>query len=74
MKEKESIMVVWCKLKIPSLGITVQHLSASLAMPNSNFCDGIINSHLTTIKDSYSVDWDKKLKQTKTPKKNKCIL
>ena len=28
MQDKESIMVVWCKLKIPSLGITVRHHSA----------------------------------------------
>ena len=35
MQEKESIMVVWCELKILSLGITVQHHSASLMMPNS---------------------------------------
>ena len=32
MQEKESIMVVWCELKIPSLGITVRHHSASLMM------------------------------------------
>ena len=30
MQEKESIMVVWCELKIPSLRITVRHHSASL--------------------------------------------
>ena len=35
MQEKESIMVVWCKLKVPSLRITVRHHSASLAMLNS---------------------------------------
>ena len=35
MQEKESIMVVWCKLKILSLRITVRHHSASLAMLNS---------------------------------------
>ena len=33
MQEKESIMVVRCELKIPSLWITVQHHSASLRMP-----------------------------------------
>ena len=26
MQEKESVMVVRCELKIPSLGITVRHL------------------------------------------------
>ena len=34
MQEKESIMVVLCELKIPSLEITVRHHSASLVMPN----------------------------------------
>ena len=46
-------MVVRCKLKIPSLGITVRHHSAILVMPNSYPCNGIFNPHLTTIKDSY---------------------
>ena len=32
MQEKESIMVVRCELKIPSLGVTVRHHSASLVM------------------------------------------
>ena len=45
MQEKESIMVVRCELKIPSLGMTVRHHSASR--------DGIFNSHVTAIKDSY---------------------
>ena len=35
MQKKKSIMVVWCELKIPSLGITVGHDSESLMMPNS---------------------------------------
>ena len=35
MQEKESIMVVWCKLKVPSLRITVRHHLASLVMLNS---------------------------------------
>ena len=56
MQEKESIMIVWCELKIPSLGITVRHHSASLVMPNSNLRDGIFIPHLTTITDSYKVD------------------
>ena len=43
MQEKESIMVVRCELKIPSLG-----------MPNSYPRDGFVNPHLTTIKDSYN--------------------
>ena len=49
MQEKESIMVVRCELKIPSLGITVRHHSASLVMPNSYPRDGIFNLQLTTI-------------------------
>ena len=55
MQEKESIMVVWCELKITSLGITVRDHSASLVMSNSYPHDGIFNSHLITIKDSYKV-------------------
>ena len=47
MQEKESVMVVSCELKIPSLKITVRHHSASLMMPNSYPCDGIFNPHLT---------------------------
>ena len=54
MQEKESIMVVRCELKIPSLWITVRHHSASLVMQNSYPCDGIFNQHLTIIKDSYN--------------------
>ena len=53
MQEKESVMVVWCELTIPSLKITVRHHSASLEMPNSNPHDGIFNPHLTPMKDSY---------------------
>ena len=56
MQEKESIMVVRCRLKIPSLGITVLHSSVSLVMPNSYPHDGIFNPHLTTIKDSYTLE------------------
>ena len=55
MQEKESIMVVRYGLKIPSLGITVRHQSASLMIPNSYPHDGIFSPHLTTIKDSYSL-------------------
>ena len=50
MQEKESIMVVRCELKIPSLEITNRHHSASLVMPNSYPRDRIFNPHLTTIK------------------------
>ena len=50
MQEKESIMVVWCKLKVPSLRITVRHRSASLAMLNSYHRDRIFNPQLTAIK------------------------
>ena len=53
MQEKESIMVVRYEFKIPSLGITVRHHSASLVMPNSYPRDEIFNPYLTTIKDSY---------------------
>ena len=53
MQEKESIMALWCELKIPSLGITVRHHSASLMMSNSYPCDGIFNLYHITIKDSY---------------------
>ena len=57
MQETESMLslVVRCELKIPSLGITVPHQSASLMMPNSYPCDGIFNPHLTTIIDSYNL-------------------
>ena len=48
-------MAVWCELKIPSLGITVRHLSASLMMPDSYPRDRIFSLYLTTIKDSYSL-------------------
>ena len=56
MQEKESVMVVRCKLKIPSLRITVLHHSPSLLMSNSYPRDGIFNLHLTTIKDSYILE------------------
>ena len=52
MQEKVSVMVARCELKIPLLGITVQHHPASLVMPNRYPRDGIFNPHLTTIKDS----------------------
>ena len=52
MQKKESIMVVWCELKILSLGITVRHHLAGLVMPNSYPRDGIIYLHLTIIIDS----------------------
>ena len=55
MEEKESIMVVRCELKIPSLRITVRHHLASLKIPNSYPGDGIFNPHLTTIKGSYNL-------------------
>ena len=53
MRKIESVIVVRCEFKIPSLGITVRHHSASLVMPNSYPRDGIFNPNLTTIKDSY---------------------
>ena len=53
MQEKESIMVIWCKLKVPLLRITIRHQSASLAMLNSYRRDRIFNLHLTAIKNSY---------------------
>ena len=52
MQEKESIMVVSCGLKIPSLSNYSASLG-SLVMPNSYPSDGIFNLHLTTISDSY---------------------
>ena len=55
MQEKESIMVVRCESKIPSLEITVRLHSASLVMPSSYPRVGIFSPHLTTIKDSYSL-------------------
>ena len=54
MQEKESIMVVWCKLKVPALRITVRHHLASLAMLNSYRRDRIFNPQLTAIKNSYN--------------------
>ena len=50
MLEKESIMVVWCKLKVLSLRITVRYHSASLAMLNSYRRDRIFNPQLPAIK------------------------
>ena len=57
MQEKESIIVVLCKLKIPSRAITVRHHSTSLVMPNSYPYDIIFNLHLTTIEDPYNLIW-----------------
>ena len=54
MQEKEPIMVVWCKLKVPSLRIIVRHHSASLAMLNSYRRDRSFNPQLTAIKNSYN--------------------
>ena len=54
MQVNEPIMVVWCKLKVPSLRITVRHHSASLAMLNSYRRDRIFNPQLTAIKNSYN--------------------
>ena len=54
MQEKEPIMVVWCKLKVPSLRISVWHHSARLAMLNSYRRDRIFNPQLTAIKNSYN--------------------
>ena len=55
MPEKESIMVVRCELKIPSLRIIVRHHLASLAMQKSYPRDRIFNPQLTAIKDSYII-------------------
>ena len=52
-KKKESIMVVWRKLKVPSRRITVSYHSASLTMLNSYRRDRIFNQQLTAIKHSY---------------------
>ena len=45
MKEKVSIMGVWCGQKNPSLGITVRHHSASLVMPISDPHDRFFYPH-----------------------------
>ena len=52
MQEKESIRVVWFKLKSLSLEITIWHHLSSLVVQNSYPCDRIFNHHLTTMKDS----------------------
>ena len=52
MQEIESLMVVRCKLKIPSFRITVRH---HIIHVNCYPRDGIFNLHLTTIKDSYNL-------------------
>ena len=54
MQEKEPIMVVRCKLKLPSLRMTVRHHSASLAMLNSYRRERIFNQQLIAIKKSYN--------------------
>ena len=54
MQGKESIMVVRYELKIPSLGINVRQYLASLVMPDGYSRDGILNPHITAIKDSYN--------------------
>ena len=51
MQEKESTRVVWCGLKITSLGIIVWHETCRV-MPNNDLCDVIFNPHHTIIKDS----------------------
>ena len=48
MQEKEPIMVVWCKLKVPSLRITVWHHSVML---NSYRRDRMFNPQF---KNSYN--------------------
>ena len=50
MQEKESIVVFWCKLKTPSLRLTVKIVNCQDSYPR----DGIFNTHLTTNKDSYN--------------------
>ena len=51
-KKKKNIMVVWYKLKVPSLRITVRHHSASLVMLNSYRRDRNFNPQFTAIKNS----------------------
>ena len=51
MQKKESIMVVLCEFKIPSLGMTFRHDEARNSYPR----DGIFSLHRTTIKDSYII-------------------
>ena len=46
-------------------GSSVRIENSSRMMPNSYPCDGIFNQHLTTIKDSYILAWDRKPLATK---------
>ena len=55
MYEKESITAVWCELKIPSLGITVQ--------PRDAVQFGIFKPNLKTIKDSYNLTLSGRVKR-----------
>ena len=54
MQENEPIMIIRCKLKVPSLRITVWHHSASLAMLNIYRRDRIFNPQPTAIKNTYN--------------------
>ena len=53
MQEKESIMLVRCELKIPSLGITVRHHEANRLMPNSYPHDRIMVNFAITERNIY---------------------
>ena len=55
MQEKESVMVVQFKLKIPSLGIMVRHHEPCFMKPNGFPRDRIFSLHLTPVKDSFSL-------------------
>ena len=54
MQEKEHIMVVWCKLKVPSIRITVWYHSASPAMLKRYIRDRIFIPQLKAFKNSYN--------------------
>ena len=55
MQEKESVMVVWCRKKNPSLGITVWHHSAKPRDAKQCPSDGFFYPHLTLVKDSFII-------------------
>ena len=48
-RKKESTMVVGCKVKIQSLGLTVPHHSASFMMLDNVPCDGIFGPKFRAI-------------------------
>ena len=55
MREKESIIIVWCGQKNPSLGITVKHHAAQPRDAKQWPSDGLFYPHLSPMKDSYNI-------------------